>query len=177
MKDMKLRKLPVLFMFTLLVTTLCFATLLPLAKAEPSEYPPGYPEEPTHNPYVWIDDPDDETNDYFEYPGETVWIWSYSSKVPYTVTVWRTPPGQSYSTYVEPTILVTSYDVYDTGWHKEVLTGLTFPGTTWWKAEIGLTAKGTFFVIPEVPLGIVAALVACFASLGVRRLQLIRGAQ
>ena len=167
-KDMKLRKLPILFMFTLLVTTLCFATLLPLARAEEQQ-----------DPYVWIEDLDDDTEDYFESPGETVRIWTYSSSVPYTVTIYRTDPGQSYGTGKPPPGVtwyrVESYVVSVRGWQHYDFSN-TVPGGTWWKAEIS-GASGTFFVIPEVPLGIIVALVACFASLGVRRLRSIRGVQ
>lgn len=152
----------------LLLGLLCLAMLLSLVKAQP----PSYPNPPDHNPCVYVEDLDDRTEDFFETPGETVRIWTYAEP-PYTVRVYRSPPGQSYGAYVEPTILVASYTVNQTGWVYYDFTD-TVPGGTWWKAEVELpppAAKGTFFVIPESPLGVITILIACLAGLGVKRSQ------
>jgi len=125
------------------------------------------------NPLVYTDDLDDATDDYFEYQGETVRIMSYSGSAPYTINVYRSPTGQSYPTpvYTGPWIFVTSYTVTTTGWNQTDLTSVSNPGTTWWKVEIaGTHATGTYFVIPQVPLGIITVLITCFATLGLHRL-------
>ena len=167
---MRLERLKALLFFVFLVSVLSFTTSV---QAATEWSPPENP--PEHNPCIYIDDLDDDTDDYFESPGETVRIWSYSQSVPYTVYVYRSPSGQSYDTYVEPTILVKTYEVTEPGWVSTDLNDVSNPGGTWWKAEIieteTKTAKGTYFVVPETSLGIIMTITACFASLGIKRLQ------
>jgi hypothetical protein len=174
---MKLRKSVILLAFALLLA-LNLALLVPCGKAEP----PGYPSEPQHNPYVWIEDLDDDTEDYFEYPGETVQIWSYAGDafIPYEIRVLRSTEGQSYNVpYTGPWISVKNITVTSAGWVQINHTDISSPGQTWWKVQIykndmEYPTSGTYFVIPEVPLGIAATLIACFAGFGVRRFRRIR---
>jgi hypothetical protein len=161
---MKSRKLLIPLVFTLLVAILYLAALVPYARADP--------------PFVYTDDLNDDTDDYFESPGETVRIKSYAGFAPYEIRIFKSDPDQSYpGPYTGPWTYVTTITVTTTGWVDSDFIYNEEP-KTWWKAQIykdGVPYEyATYFVIPQVPLGVATILTACFAGLGLNKLRWAR---
>jgi hypothetical protein len=100
--------------------------------------------------------------DYFSSCPVTVGIKTYSAGSPYDVILVK-PNG------VEITLAT---GVTAGVWHSFTY---TCDQTGWWAAKAGSNTVpfgiGTFFVIPEVPLGVVTALATCFAGLGVKQIR------
>lgn len=161
---MKKTKLLILFSLAALAICLNLAVLVPYGRADPGP------------PTIYVEDFDDSSWDYFEYPGEKVGIHAYTGFSPYEIRVYRSPGGQSYpGPYTGAWISVKNITVTTSGWFHGNYSDISSPGGTWWKAQIYVDGtpyeSATFFVIPEVPLGVAAVLAACLASLGVKRLR------
>jgi hypothetical protein len=113
------------------------------------------------NPWVATFKEDGTPSDVFDI-GEKVNITAYSASTPYDIIV-KDSDG------------VTRYtDTSSTPRYSKVISGIT-DKLGWWEVKAGSAA--TFYasawykVIPEVPLGVVAVLTACFAGLGVKQLR------
>lgn len=128
-----------------------------------------YAEDPDDDPQVWIYDVNGFTRDTFNI-GDQVNITAYcaSMYVPYNITV--TDPN-SVIKYSKTNIDTNSYsvllsnvtDVYGP-WVVELL------GTNGVRYQGGWAA-GTYFVIPQVPLGVIGALSACMAGFGLVKIR------
>jgi len=147
--NMKMRK-PILLIFAFFT----IFTLLMLASNVFAE---------EHNPIIKIYDSTFTTEtDFFSTCPVTVGIKTYSAVGPYDVILEK-PDGTNITLATGVTAGV---------WHSFTYTCYQ---TGWWKAKAGSAtipfAIGSFLVIFEVPLGVLIALTACFAGLGVKRLR------
>jgi len=123
------------------------------------------------NPIVRIYDSTFTTEtDYFPTCPVTVGIKTYSAVGPYDVTLERKVAPD---TWVLVTTLGTGMSAGQ--WHPFTY---TCTQTGWWRAKAGSAtieySVGSFFVIPEVPLGVATALTLCFTGLGITRLRRTR---
>jgi len=131
--------------------------LLPVALITLTLIPCGYA-----NPNVYTAKEDGTPTDTFSM-GEKVRIIAYSSNpCPYEIVV------------TDSDGVVRFTDTSDVPNYENVVPGITDkPG--WWEVKAGTvsTYYGIAFynVIPEVPLGTLAAVVACFSALGVTVMQ------
>jgi len=131
--------------------------LLPIAMVTLTFIPIGYA-----NPNVYTAKEDGTPADTFEM-GEKVRIIAYSSNpCPYDIIV---TDSEGLVRFTD-TSYVPNYD--------EVVPGIT-DKLGWWEVKAGTvsTRYGTAFynVIPEVPLGTLAAVVACFSAFGITLMQ------
>ena len=120
----------------------------------------------THNPMVEIYDATFTTEtDYFSTCPVTVGIKTYSNTGPYNVILVKP----------DTTEITLATGVAAGVWHSFTY---TCDQTGWWQAKAGLVTIpfgiGTFFVIPEVPLGVATTLTACFAGVGFNELRRAR---
>lgn len=110
---------------------------------------------------IWDSTFTNET-DYFTTCPVTVGIKTYSSIGPYNVILVK-PDGTNFTLATGVTAGV---------WHNFTY---TCDQTGYWQAEAGSAtipfAIGTFLVIPQVPLGAITALAACFTGFGVKQIQ------
>jgi hypothetical protein len=97
--------------------------------------------------------------------GEDVNITAYSESTPYEIIV-KDSDGMTRFT-----------DESDTPRYSKIISGIT-DKLGWWEVIAGSEstyyASAWYKVVPETPLGVIAILFACFASLGIRRYHLKR---
>jgi hypothetical protein len=141
----------------ILVSSLALFIVLAFTTLAPNVYADG-------NPWVATFKEDGTPSDVFDI-GEKVNITAYSASVPYDIIV-KDSDG------------VTRYtDTSSTPRYSKIISGIT-DKLGWWEVTAGSAetyyASAWYKVIPEVPLGVVAVLTACFAGLGVKRLRVRR---
>lgn len=114
------------------------------------------------NPWVSTYDTNDNPQTQFNL-GDTVRIKAYSHITPYYIYVYK--PDGSLKKTIGP-INTTSYS----GDHNDITTDYG-----WWTLTVidasSHYGTGQYFAIEETPLGVAAALAACFAGLGVKQLR------
>lgn len=145
----------------LILLSLTFVAVLTFIMLAPNVHAQG-------NPWVATYDTNDNPQTQFNI-GDTVRIKAYSHITPYYIHVYK-PDGALKKT-IGP-IYTASYSED----HNDITTDFG-----WWTLTVidasAHYGTGQYFAIPEVTLGVAAALTACFAGLGVKQVKVKRKEQ